>query len=138
MVEFEFVICTLIFIMFFLLPILRLPKVTRNIISVQYATQSKSFSEKKKIKGVRQKIEIPVEEDVNKLLNYVCGLNIYKDGEDIKLKPDSEYPEWLWNIRTEKLQLSDLSPDTKQYWRFVRKQALIRKNEMRKYKKPKN
>lgn len=29
--------------MSFLLPILRLPKVTRNIISVQYATQSKSF-----------------------------------------------------------------------------------------------
>lgn len=93
------------------------------------------FLDKKKIKGTRQKIEIPVEEDVNKLLNYVCGLNIYKDGEDIKLKPDSEYPEWLWNIRIEKLQLSDLNPNTKQYWRFVRKQALKRKNEMHKFKK---
>ncbi|XP_016911786.1 large ribosomal subunit protein mL54 [Apis cerana] len=121
--------------MSFLLSILRLPKVTRNIISVQYATQFKSSLDKKKIKGTRQKIEIPVEEDVNKLLNYVCGLNIYKDGEDIKLKPDSEYPEWLWNIRIEKLQLSDLNPNTKQYWRFVRKQALKRKNEMQKFKK---
>lgn len=115
-----------------------MPKITRNIISVQYATQSKPSSDKKKVKPVRQKIEIPVEEDVNKLLNYVCGLNIYKDGEDVKLKPDSEYPEWLWNIRIEKLQLSDLDPNTKQYWRLIRKQALRRKNEMRKHQKPKN
>lgn len=73
---------------------------------------------------------IPVEKDVNKLLTYVCGSNIYKEGEDIKLKPDSEYPEWLWKIRTEPPQLSELDPNTKQYWRYLRKQALKRNNRM--------
>lgn len=32
-----------------------------------------------------EKITIPVEKDVNKLVNYVCGSNIYNEGEDIKV-----------------------------------------------------
>ncbi|XP_017892068.2 39S ribosomal protein L54, mitochondrial-like [Ceratina calcarata] len=84
-----------------------------------------------------QKIHLPVEKDVNKLINYCCGSNIYKEGEDIKLKPDSEYPEWLWNIRTEPPKLSDLDPNTKQYWRYIRKRALLRKNQMLKFIRPK-
>lgn len=44
--------------------------------------------------------EFPVETDPHKLVNYVCGSNIYQEGEDVKLKPESEYPEWLWSIRT--------------------------------------
>lgn len=91
--------------------------------------------DKKKVKGTKQKINLPVEEDINKLLNYVCGSNIYKEGEDIKLKPDSEYPEWLWKIRTEPLKLSDLDPNTKQYWRYIRRMALIRNNKIMKNKR---
>lgn len=91
--------------------------------------------ELKKIKGFKQKVDLPVEEDVNKLLNYVCGSNIYKEGEDIKLKPDSEYPEWLWQIRTEPLKLSDLDPNTKQYWRYIRKMTQIRNNKIIKKKR---
>jgi large subunit ribosomal protein L54 len=30
----------------------------------------------------------------------VCGSNLLKEGEDIKLKPDDEYPDWLWTLRT--------------------------------------
>lgn len=116
-----------------LLSILRLPRITENIIAIQYTIQVKNYAvvdKKKVVKGPKQKIELPVEEDVNKLLNYVCGSNIYKQGEDIKLKPDSEYPEWLWKIRTEPLKLSDLDPNTKQYWRYIRKMAQIRKNKI--------
>jgi len=47
-----------------------------------------------------EKTEISVETDAKKLLTYVCGSNIYKEGEDVKLKPDSEYPDWLWNLNT--------------------------------------
>lgn len=43
---------------------------------------------------------IPVETDPQKLVNYVCGSNLLKEGEDIKLKPDDEYPDWLWTLRT--------------------------------------
>ncbi|XP_003488763.1 39S ribosomal protein L54, mitochondrial [Bombus impatiens] len=123
-----------------LLSILRLPRITENIIAIQYTIQVKNYAvadkrELKKIKGFKQKVDLPVEEDVNKLLNYVCGSNIYKEGEDIKLKPDSEYPEWLWQIRTEPLKLSDLDPNTKQYWRYIRKMTQIRNNKIIKKKR---
>lgn len=58
---------------------------------------------KKKGKGaaVGGKILFDVETDGNRLVNYVCGSNILKEGgEDVKIKPDSEYPEWLWTLRT--------------------------------------
>lgn len=84
---------------------------------------------------VKQKIDLPVEKDVNRLLTYACGTNIYKDGEDVKLKPDSEYPEWLWSIRTTPPKLEDLDPNTKQYWRYIRRQALKRNNRMAKYRR---
>lgn len=29
---------------------------------------------------------------------YATGCNIFKDGEDPKLKPDEEYPDWLWSL----------------------------------------
>ncbi|KAG7200055.1 hypothetical protein KM043_000504 [Ampulex compressa] len=99
-----------------------------------YATGTTRGSMKKpgKKQGITmEKKVLPVEKDVHKLLAYVCGSNICKDGEDVKLKPDSEYPEWLWSIRTEKRRLEDLDPDTKEYWRFVRKEALRRKNRQR-------
>lgn len=46
------------------------------------------------------KVSLEVEKDPHKLVNYVCGSNIMQTGEDIKLKPDSEYPDWLWNVYT--------------------------------------
>mmetsp|Transcript_59457 Transcript_59457/g.128931 ORF Transcript_59457/g.128931 Transcript_59457/m.128931 type:complete len:153 (+) Transcript_59457:53-511(+) len=38
----------------------------------------------------------------------VEGLNIYKDGSDVKLKPDEEYPDWVWKIHIPKPTLSEL------------------------------
>lgn len=57
-------------------------------------------SKKKLGKGgpVLEKSEIPVETDAKKLVNYVCGSNILKEGQDIEIKPNTEYPDWLWNL----------------------------------------
>lgn len=38
-----------------------------------------------KLGPIAEKVEIPVETDAHKLINYVCGSNINKTGEDIKV-----------------------------------------------------
>ncbi|XP_049881118.1 39S ribosomal protein L54, mitochondrial isoform X2 [Pectinophora gossypiella] len=85
--------------------------------------------------GAMEKKELPVETDPNKLVNYVCGSNIYVTGEDVKLGPDSEYPSWLWELRTVAPPLEQLSPDTKQYWLRVRAAGMRRNNKLRSMRK---
>lgn len=57
---------------------------------------------KKKLGGkggpILEKTELPVETDAQKLVKFVCGSNILKEGQDIELKPNSEYPDWLWKL----------------------------------------
>ncbi|XP_017072680.2 39S ribosomal protein L54, mitochondrial isoform X1 [Drosophila eugracilis] len=89
-----------------------------------------------KLGPIVEKKIIPVETDANKLVNYVCGSNYLKTGEDVKIKPDTEYPEWLWSLNTERIiPLDELDPNTKQYWRRLRKLALRRNNQLSKLKK---
>ncbi|KAH8416240.1 hypothetical protein KR222_011818 [Zaprionus bogoriensis] len=89
-----------------------------------------------KLGPIMEKKVIPVETDANKLVNYVCGSNYLKTGEDIKLKPDSEYPDWLWTLNTERIvPLDELDPNDKPYWRRLRKMALRRNNQLSKLKK---
>ncbi|CAO1366955.1 unnamed protein product [Diamesa serratosioi] len=97
-------------------------------------------TKKKKVGGklgpVAQKKVIPVETDTNKLVNFVCGSNTMKTGQDIKLKSNEEYPEWLFNLNVgAPLTLEDLDPESKQYWRKLRKMALRRNNQISKLKK---
>ena len=70
-----------------------------------------------------------VETDPEKLVNYVSGLNINNTGEDPKIKPDSEYPEWLWSLRTERghTPLEELDQNTAQYWRIIKRQERKRR-----------
>ncbi|XP_036144219.1 39S ribosomal protein L54, mitochondrial [Monomorium pharaonis] len=103
-----------------------------SIISTRYMIQTKEYTAgpvirpgvkklKKTLVAVEKKV-LPVETDVDRLLTHVCGTNIYKEGgEDVKLKPDFEYPSWLWNIRTGSPPcLEEMDPNTKQYWRRLR------------------
>ena len=53
----------------------------------------------------------------------VClGANYFKTGEDPVIKPESEYPDWLWGL------LEDKEPpvDSKDYWRRSRKKQAHR------------
>ncbi|XP_055331305.1 uncharacterized protein LOC129583518 [Paramacrobiotus metropolitanus] len=66
------------------------------------------------------KKKIEVESDPHKLVNYLCGGQYLKEGPEIKLKPDNEYPDWLWNLRTgPPPPLSELDPTTMEYWNKV-------------------
>ncbi|KAL6255477.1 hypothetical protein P5V15_013813 [Pogonomyrmex californicus] len=119
----------------------RLTRVSINsVIPIQYMIQTKNYAvirpgaKKLGVKKMSVTVEkklLPVETDVNRLLTHVCGTNIYKKGEeDVKLKSDSEYPSWLWNIRTgAPPPLEEMDPNTKQYWRRLRLLGI------RKYKK---
>uniref|UniRef100_A0A336KGG8 Large ribosomal subunit protein mL54 n=1 Tax=Culicoides sonorensis TaxID=179676 RepID=A0A336KGG8_CULSO len=88
-----------------------------------------------KLGPIVEKKVLPVETDAEKLVNYVCGSNINVKGEDIKLKPDSEYPDWLWNLHTGPPKpISELDPNTKEYWRRVRRAGLRQNNTLAKLK----
>ncbi|XP_045761920.1 39S ribosomal protein L54, mitochondrial [Maniola jurtina] len=86
--------------------------------------------------GSMEKKQLPVETDPEKLVNYVCGSNIYITGEDVKIKDDSEYPDWLWTLNTGKPpRIEDLDPNTKQYWIRVRAAGMRRNNKLRSMRK---
>ncbi len=62
----------------------------------------------------------------------VCvGANIYKSGEDPPIKADSEYPDWLWELLEPKKTSSELSPDTREYWRRRNKEKAHERNKLK-------
>uniref|UniRef100_A0A1B6E4V8 Large ribosomal subunit protein mL54 n=1 Tax=Clastoptera arizonana TaxID=38151 RepID=A0A1B6E4V8_9HEMI len=78
-----------------------------------------------------EKVVLPVETDTHKLVKFCCGSNIYNEGTDVELKPDSEYPDWLWKLNTGKrIPLDELDPNTLQYWKRVRKMGILQKNRI--------
>jgi len=55
----------------------------------------------------------------------VCvGANYFKTGEDPIIKPESEYPEWLWRL----LDQQEPPADSIQYWRRLRKDKARKAN----------
>ena len=91
-----------------------------------------------KSKGpVMERKKLPVETDANILTKYCCGTNILREGgQDVELRPDSEYPEWLWNIRTgPPPPIEELDPNTKQYWKRLRRDGIKRTNKLLSLKK---
>lgn len=71
----------------------------------------------------KRRFRLTVETDPHKLVNYCCGLNYHIDEPPIELKPDSEYPDWLWNLRLGPIpKSSELEPGTKEYYLTLRKE----------------
>ncbi|CAG0917467.1 unnamed protein product [Notodromas monacha] len=92
-----------------------------------------------KTAGVMQKREMPVESDPKKLATYCCGTNVFKEGEDVMLKPRAEYPDWLWKIPTgPPPKLEDLDPNTLEYWELLKARDRRRKNKIIKVTRLKN
>ncbi|XP_047231610.1 39S ribosomal protein L54, mitochondrial [Girardinichthys multiradiatus] len=74
--------------------------------------------------------------DPVRLTSYAVGVNIYKQGEDPKLRPTEEYPEWLFQMNLGKAKkLHELEPDTWEYWKRLRKENIWRYNRLHKGKK---
>lgn len=69
-----------------------------------------------------QRLKHPVVTDPVKLATYCCGSNIKQTGEDVKLGPDEDYPDWLWKMHLGKpLEPHELDQDTEEYWETVHK-----------------
>ncbi|KAM9244644.1 large ribosomal subunit protein mL54 [Dugong dugon] len=74
--------------------------------------------------------------DAVRLTTHAMGVNIYKEGQDVVLKADAEYPEWLFqmNVGPPK-KLEELDPETREYWRLLRKRNIWRQNRLSRNKK---
>ena len=58
-----------------------------------------------------------------------AGANFYTEGEDPILKPDEEYPDWLWQLPTRPVELHEMEEGSKEYWRKLSKMRCIQNNE---------
>ncbi|XP_061681957.1 large ribosomal subunit protein mL54 [Syngnathoides biaculeatus] len=74
--------------------------------------------------------------DPVRLTSYAVGTNIYKQGEDTKLKPVEEYPEWLFQLNLDSAyKLHELEEESWAYWKRLRKESIWRHNKLHKGKK---
>ncbi|XP_044218284.1 39S ribosomal protein L54, mitochondrial [Thunnus albacares] len=104
----------------------------------QICGYAKKVAAKGKGKGmVKEELKGPeVCKDPVRLTSYAVGVNIFKQGEDPKLKPPEEYPEWLFQLNLGKPKdLHDMESDTWEYWKRLRKGNIWRYNKLHKGKK---
>lgn len=69
---------------------------------------------------------------------YATGCNIFKEGEDPKLRPDDEYPAWLWDLVKPPLTVKQIQQKVEQtgyehlpYDEFKRLQKLERRERIK-------
>lgn len=81
----------------------------------------------------KKRHHLEVEMDPVKLCTRLVGGNINKEGEDPVLKPDSDYPEWLWKLRTDRepVKLEDLEYNSAEYWERLKEMDKLRRMRMR-------
>ncbi|XP_075060917.1 large ribosomal subunit protein mL54 [Mixophyes fleayi] len=107
-------------------------------VGVQLRYYAKKPVVKGKGKGIAKEVQKEPElcTDPTILTTYAMGVNIYKVGSDVKLKDDSQYPEWLFQLDLGPPKtLEERSPDTPQYWKLLRKLHMWRNNRLARAKK---
>ncbi|KAL6469426.1 hypothetical protein MHYP_G00229500 [Metynnis hypsauchen] len=104
--------------------------------------QGRGYAKKVAVKGkgkgmVKDVLKGPeVCRDPLKLTTHAVGVNVYKQGEDPPLKPKEEYPEWLFHLDLGPIKkLSDMDPESHEYWKRLRKEHMWRFNRLHKGKK---
>ncbi|XP_041279367.1 39S ribosomal protein L54, mitochondrial isoform X1 [Onychostruthus taczanowskii] len=83
--------------------------------------------------------------DPTMLATHAMGVNYFKEGPEVALKPESEYPDCLtssaFTPRLFKIhlgppkKLEELDPNSLEYWRRLRKYNTWQRNKLKKGKK---
>ncbi|XP_041913468.1 39S ribosomal protein L54, mitochondrial [Alosa sapidissima] len=114
----------------------------RCVCSVLSVSQTRGYAKKVAAKGkgkgmVKEVLKGPeVCKDPIKLTTHAVGVNVFKQGEDPPLKAREEYPEWLFQLNLgPPKKLPELDPDSRQYWKILRKEHMWRFNRLHKGKK---
>ncbi|KAJ0032426.1 hypothetical protein NQD34_002507 [Periophthalmus magnuspinnatus] len=105
---------------------------------IQTCGYAKKVAAKGKGKGmVKEELKGPeICKDPVRLTTYAVGVNIFKQGEDPKLKEPGEYPDWLFQLNLGMPnKLNELEADTWEYWKRLRKENMWRHNKLHKGKK---
>merc|ERR1719414_2066677 len=79
-------------------------------------------------------MKFEAESDPKKLVEYCCGSNYFLEGEDVKLKPDSEYPDWLFtmDVKRPKPMAHEMEDKTTiEYYEKVKEEEAERKYQLR-------
>ncbi len=65
-----------------------------------------------------------IETDTAKLATHCCGLNYKLEGEEVALKPESDYPDWLWtmNVKRPRPASHELEYGTMEYFETLKKE----------------
>ena len=58
------------------------------------------------------------------MTTYLCGSNYKLEGEDVQLKPDSEYPDWLFTMDIKRPKPKSWEIEDKQSLEYFRATAL--------------
>ena len=69
----------------------------------------------------------PKSTDPEYLVTHVSGSNYFNEGEDVKIKDDSQYPDWIWNLSLGKPKKpEELEFGTKEYWEAVKHMNMLK------------
>ena len=81
-----------------------------------------------------------VEADPEKLVNFVCGSDYRIDEHhegDVKIKPDSEYPDWVFTMDVNRPKPNAIDMENKntiEYWERVRQEHMWMQKRLMKKK----